>query len=293
MFVRSTARRRVVAAIALGGATLAVLSGCALFAGAHPAPTPTRTHTRTPTPTPTGDSSRSGVASSPAPTPVVPPILTPVPTGTVVAEGDVASPKGSIHFHYRVVSNGDNTYSAQYSGFTSTVPVPVSVTLLDAPPQVGDGLTYHGVGDHQLGGPTSSAAAASSSVLGSVGQPSYLVALVTYSSAPSFDGIPQELGPDKVLAVNTVRWSVPVRQSNVHPVDSGATPGANGTVTATTAAGAPKTYHVDAGDAPAGIAQRFGIQVQDLFWLNPDLPASGTQQYVFRDTDLNLDPDSL
>jgi hypothetical protein len=97
----------------------------------------------------------------------------------VVAEGDVASPKGSIHFHYRMVSNGDNTYSAQYSDFTSTVPVPVSVTLIDVPPNVGDGLTYHGVGDHQLGGPTTTAAPTSAASLGSEGQPSYLGTLVT------------------------------------------------------------------------------------------------------------------
>lgn len=289
-----TRTRRSIAVIGVIATTLVALSGCALFgAKAHPTPTHTRTATPTATPTPTGDATRSGVDSSPTPTPVVPPSLTPVPAGTVVAEGDVASPKGSIHYHYRVVSNGDNTYSAQYSGFTSTVPVPVSVTFLDTPPQVGDGITYHGVGDFQLGGPTDSAAAASSSRLGSVGQPRYLVALVTYSSAPSFDGVPQELGPNKVLAVNTVHWSVPVRASNVHPVDNGPDPGASGTVTATTASGAPKTYLVSAGDAPAGIAQRFGIQVQDLYWLNPDVPTASAQQVVFAGTELNLDPDSL
>lgn len=286
--------RRSVAGAAVAASALLVLSGCALFGSTpHPKPTHTRTATPTPTPTPTADASLSGVGSSAAPTPVIAPTLTPVAAGTVVAEGDVASPKGSIHYHYRVVSNGDNTYSAQYSGFTSTVPVPVSVTLLDTPPQVGDGLTYHGVGDHQLGGPTNGAAPASSSVLGSVGQPSYLVALVTYSSAASFDGVPQELGPNKVLAVDKVRWSVPVRQSNVHPADGGAVAGASGSVTATTAAGAPRTYHVSPGDTPGSVAQRFGITVQDLFWLNPDLPSSGAQQTLFEGTDLNLDPDSL
>ena len=29
-----------------------------------------------------------------------------------MAQGDVASPKGSIHFHYRMIADGDNTYSA-------------------------------------------------------------------------------------------------------------------------------------------------------------------------------------
>lgn len=298
MYFRGT-RRRAFAAGGIAAIVVAVLAGCALVgASAHPASTPSHTRHHTPTPTPSlGGVSSGTIVGSPTPTPTTPPLpsptLTPVPTGTVVAEGDVASPKGSIHYHYRVVSNGDNTYSAQYSGFTSTVPVPVSVTLLDTPPRVGDGLTYHGVGDHVLGGPTNGAASASSESLGSVGQPSYLVALVTYSSVASADGVPVELGPNKVLAVNTVRWSVPVRQSNVHPVDGGVRSGATGTVASTTAAGAPKSYDVAQGDVVSLVAQRFGISVEDLLWLNPDLPGGAGNQYLYASTSLNLDPDSL
>jgi LysM repeat protein len=219
--------------------------------------------------------------------------LTSIPQGTVVAQGDVASPKGSIHFHYRMVADGDNTYSAQYSGFTSIVPVPVSVTLIDIPPKIGDGLTYHGVGDHQLGGPTTTAAPASSASLGNVGQPTYLGTLVTYSSAASANGVPTELGPNKVLAVNTVRWSIPVRQTNVHPVDGGARAYASGPVTAKTASGAPKRYLVAAGDITAVVAQRFGISIEDLIWLNANLQVFGNQQYLYASTTLNLNPDSL
>jgi hypothetical protein len=219
--------------------------------------------------------------------------LTPIAPGTVVAEGNVASPKGSIHFHYRVVADGDNTYSAQYSGFTSTLPVPVAVTLIGIPPKVGDGLTYHGVGDHQFGGPTTAAAPASSASLGNTGQPAYLGTLVTYSAAASSDSVPIEIGPDKVLAVNPVHWSVPVRQSNVHPVDGGAQSYAKGSVTATTASGAPKRYLVAAGDITDVVARRFGISVEDLIWLNANLQVFGDQQYLYESTTLNLDPDSL
>jgi hypothetical protein len=248
-----------------------------------------------PTPTPaSADPAISHLATpEPASTPQPSPTLVPVAAGTVVAQGDVASPKGSIHFHYRVVSNGDNTYSAQYSGFTSTIPVPVSVTFIDIAPGVGDGLTWHGVGDHRLGGPTTAAAAASSASLGSAGRPSYLTALVTYSSAPTGDGVPIELGPDKVLAVNTVRWSIPVRQSNVHPADGGARQYASGTVTARTAAGAPRSYRVAPGDVTSVVAARFGITVTELIWLNHDLEVFGAEQYLYADTTLNLDPDSL
>jgi hypothetical protein len=210
-----------------------------------------------------------------------------------VAEADVASPKGSIHFHYRVVATGDNTYSAQYSDFTSTVPVPVSVTLIEIPPKVGDGLTYHGIGDHQLGGPTTAAAPTSSVSLGSEDQPAYLGTLVTYSSAPSGDGVPIELGPNKVLAVDSVSWHIPVRQSNVHPADSGTRTYSSGTVTATTGSGAPKSYLIAPGDVTGVVAQRFGISIQDLIWLNANLQVFGDQQYLYEGTTLNLDPDSL
>lgn len=290
----SRSARRIAALAVAGVAMVTLLSGCALFGGG-PRPSPKPTHSRTATPTPTPSTQSRGVLTStptPTSTPVPPATLTPVPQGTVVAEGNVASPKGSIHFHYRVVSNGNNTYTAQYTNFTSSVPVPVSATFIDIPPNVGDGLTYHGVGDHLLGGPTA-AASSTSAVLDDVGQPSYLGTLVTYSSAATFDGVPQELGPNKVLAVDTVRWSVPVRPSNVHPVDHGARPYANGTVTATTPSGAPRRYAVAQGDTTTNVADRFGIPVEWLLWLNPDLPGDGGNQYLLASTTLNLDPDSL
>ncbi len=214
-----------------------------------------------------------------------------MPAGTVVAQGDVASPKGSIHYHYRVVSNGDNTYSAQYSDFTNTAPIPVSATLIDIPPRVGDGLTDHGMGDHLLGGPTPTPAPPSSANVGTA--PSYLVALVTYSSVGSADGVPVELGPGKVLAVDTVRWSVPARQTNVHPADSGPRRLAGGMVTANTPSGAPASYRVGHGDLPENVAERFGITLQDLKWLNPSGRAFGSDGYLYESTILNLDPEAL
>jgi len=256
-----------------------------------PATTPTPETTTPPASAP--DPAESHLATAePGPTPLPAPVLIPVPAGTVVAHGDVASPKGSIHFHYEVVANGDNTYSIQYSGFTSTVPVPISATLIDIPPKVGDGLTWHGVGDHRLGGPTTTPTATTAS-LGSVGQPAYLTTLVTYSSIASGAGVPIELGPNKVLAVTTVKWSIPVRQSNVHPIDGGPRTYAAGAVTATTAGGAPRRYLVAPGDITSFVAQRFGISVADLIWLNANLEVFGAQQYLYSGTTLNLDPDSL
>jgi hypothetical protein len=287
------------AAGALALAALAGLSGCALFGvGSRPAAAPERiaratatpghgsAHTSPATTRPPSTSTATPVPPPPAPT------LTPVPLGTVVAEGDVASPKGSIHYHYRVVSTGDNMYEAQFSGFTSTVPIPVSATFLEIPPSVGDGLTYHGLGDHDLGGPTTAPAPPSSASLGK--KPSFLTTLVTYSSVQSGDGVPIELGPNKVLAVDTVHWSIPARQSNVRPVDGGPQRGAQGLVTQTTPSGAPARYRVAPGDTTDLVAERFGIPREYLVWLNQEQPqVFDPRQQLYSSTTLNLDPDSL
>ncbi|MGN7800406.1 LysM domain-containing protein [Leifsonia sp. 22587] len=288
-----------VATAALVAAT-AGLSGCALFGGdakavsaPHRTPHASGTATTSPRSTP-GVGILTG-SPTPTATPTAPPppapTLTQVPAGTVVAQGSVASPKGSIHYRYRVVSTGDGMYSVEYSGFTSTVPVPVSATFLETPPSVGDGLTYHGIGDHALGGPTTAAAPQTSAVLGK--KPSYLTTLVTYSSVASEDGVPVELGPNKVLAVNTVSWSIPPRQSNVHPVDGGPLVGARGAVTETTASGAPARYVVAVGDTTEKVAQRFGIPVSYLVWLNADRQVFDAQQQLYSSVTLNLNPDDL
>ncbi|HEX4400828.1 MAG TPA: LysM domain-containing protein [Galbitalea sp.] len=298
--IRSAWCRRAVTVGILATVVIAV-AGCSTVAK-HPSAHATPSHHSNTSASPTGDPTPTAApnpaishAATPGPVSAAfpSPTITAIPRGTVVASGDVASPKGSIHFHYAVVANGDNTYSAEYSGFTSTVPVPISVTLLDVAPHVGDGLTYHGVGDHQLGGPATTATPASSAVLNSAGPPSYLIALVTYSSATSSDGIPVELGPNKVLAVNSVQWSIPARQTNVHPSDGGTRAYASGKVTTTTATGAPKRYLVAPGDITAVVAQRFGISVEDLIWLNANLEVFGDQQYLYEGTTLNLDPNSL
>jgi hypothetical protein len=287
--------------VGIAAAIAIALAGCVPIAKPANASVRHTHHSATSDPTPvpsTPTATPNPVDSHPAtPGPVgaafPSPTITPIPRGTIVASGNVASPKGSIHFHYSMIANGNNTFSAQYSGFTSTVPVPISVTLLDLPPRVGDGLTYHGVGDHQLGGATTTAAPASSALLNSVGPPSYLGTLVTYSSATSSNGIPVELGPNKVLAVSAVHWAIPLRQTNVHPADGGTRAYASGTVTAKTTSGAPKHYLVAPGDVTAVVAQRFRISVQDLIWLNSNLEVFGDQQYLYEGTTLNLDPNSL
>ncbi|MCJ1714335.1 LysM domain-containing protein [Curtobacterium sp. VKM Ac-2922] len=282
------------------------LSGCSLLRGdSGGLPAPSRSASATPTASPSApatsdadsEAERLRESASPRPPTAAPsqasmpaPTISTIPDGTVLAEADVTSPKGSVHFHYRVVAAGDS-YAIEYSGFTSTLPVPVGVMLIDKAPAVGDGITAHGVGDHQLGGPTTTPApTASTPLTGSSYDPSWLGTIVTYSDASSDPSIPVEIGPGKVLSVNSVRWSVPARTTNVHPVDGGARSGANGTVSATTASGAPASYVIAPDDLIANVADRFGISVEALIWLDPDLRVYGDQQWLYEGTTINLDP---
>lgn len=293
-----------IGAVAVVLAATVAVSGCSLLHGPDPLPAPstlaaTTTPSDTPSATPDGESASDLLEASANPRTPTPeptesaapaPTLTPIPAGTVLAQGDIASPKGSIHFHFRVVANGDDTFTAQYSGFTSTLPVPVGVGLFDLPRAVGDGLTYPGVGDRVLGGPTSAATAVDVPLSGSGVDPSHLGTLVTYSAAAPGQEVPVEIAAGKVLAVTTVRWSVPVRQTNVHPEDAGTRANAAGTVAGTTAAGAPAAYTVAPDDLIGDVAARFGITVRDLVWLNEGVQVFGQDQHLYEGTTLNLDP---
>ncbi|MGH1550951.1 hypothetical protein ACRAWB_17945 [Leifsonia poae] len=64
-------------------------------------------------------------------------------------------------------------------------------------------------------------------------------------------------------------------------------------VTATTPSGAPASYRVGHGDLPGYVAERFGITLQDLLWLNPSQAAFDAHGNLYEDAILNLDPEAL
>ncbi|WP_423917336.1 LysM peptidoglycan-binding domain-containing protein [Frigoribacterium sp. 2-23] len=253
---------------------------------ATPPPT-TATPTASPVPSPTARAATPPPQDAAAPAP----FITPVAAGTVVAEGDVASPKGSVHFHYRIMATGDDTYTTQWSNFTSTLPVTVGVSFFAVAPSVGDGLTDQGEGRSELGGATAGPTS-SSGTLGTVSQPSYLGSLVVATTSAPAD-TPVEIGVGKVLAVTAVRWSVPPRATNIVPADSGAAPFATGALQATTASGAPKRYTVAPDDLIDAVARRFGISVSALIYMNQGLQVIDAEQHLFEGTTLVLDPDSV
>ncbi|MBD8486362.1 LysM peptidoglycan-binding domain-containing protein [Frigoribacterium sp. CFBP 8759] len=255
--------------------------------------TSTPTPSASPSPMPTAPATPSPRAATPPPedAAVPAPFITPVPAGTVVAESDVASPKGSIHFHYRVVATGDGTYTTDVTDFTSSLPVPVGVSFYQVAPSVGDGITFGGDGGSEIGGPTATPASASWS-FGAVTQPSYLSTLVVHSTSTSPD-VPVEISAGKVLAVAPVAWSVPPRGTNIAPVDSGAVAFATGALEATTASGSPKRYTVAPDDLIDAVARRFGISVSALLYMNQGLQVIDDAQHLFAGTTLVLDPDSV
>jgi hypothetical protein len=277
-----------------GGGPLASGAPAATYEPASPTSTrarPSSTPTPSATPTPTATPSETPRAATPPPQEAAEaPYVTSVSTGTVVAEADVRSPKGSISFHYRVVAVGDGTFSTEWSGYTSTLPVTVQAAFFEIAPSVGDGLTSPGDGVAVLGGATTAPASGSASL--PIGQPSYLGTLVV-STAEAPADVPVEIATGKVLAVAPVRWSVPAKATNIVPADSGAAMFAEGTVTATTPSGAPKRYLVAPGDLTDVVAQRFGISVAALIYLNQGLQVLDAEQQRRSLVQVLLDPDSL
>ncbi|MDJ0350707.1 LysM domain-containing protein [Cryobacterium sp. PH29-G1] len=98
------------------------------------------------------------------------------------------------------------------------------------------------------------------------GDPSYyLTAVIITASSPG------TIDPDSCVltpqAVGTITWDVPDTRPGLLAVDTGARFGAGGATA--TATGSPISYRAVAGDTLNDIADRFGITLDDLGFLNP------------------------
>lgn len=97
------------------------------------------------------------------------------------------------------------------------------------------------------------------------GDPSYfLTAVITANALSTTDPDGCVLTP---RAVGTITWDVPDTRPGLLAADTGARFGAGGATA--TADGAPLSYRAVAGDTLNDIADRFGITVDDLGFLNP------------------------
>ncbi|WP_197059354.1 LysM domain-containing protein [Cryobacterium sp. MLB-32] len=97
------------------------------------------------------------------------------------------------------------------------------------------------------------------------GDPSYFLTAVIVASTPG------TTDPDGCVltprAIGTITWDVPDTRPGLLAVDSGTRFGAGGATA--TADGAPLSYGAVAGDTLNDIADRFGITLDDLGFLNP------------------------
>ncbi|TAJ49453.1 MAG: LysM domain-containing protein [Herbiconiux sp.] len=92
-----------------------------------------------------------------------------------------------------------------------------------------------------------------------------------------------------VLAAAPIVWTLSPQRPDLDVADSGAMTGATGSV-AVDASGSASSYTVAAGDTLSSIAERFGISVDDLFYLNPSRVPAPQDPSAYTGEVLNLSP---
>lgn len=103
-------------------------------------------------------------------------------------------------------------------------------------------------------------------------------------------GAPDKACPIPIVAHAPLAWSIPDLRPGLSVVDSGPVTGAMGTVTLH--GDEPTTYTVAQGDALAAVADRFGIALDDLFYLNPRRSPNPEDSHAFTGEVLNLSRDT-
>lgn len=280
-------RARAAVVVALVGTSALLLTGCSLFGDDAPLPKPTghAAPSASATQGPVDGSGTTGDTAQPVAAPQA------VPAGTVVAETDAVSKSGDTSIHVRVVANDHGTFDAQLSGYRTTQPQPMSVEFRRTA-QFGDGYDGRAVATTRWDAQAQPPGTVSLSDAGA--DPDWLrtVVLVPVQSDGDDDDRPWV---QKVLAIGTLSWSIPDPEPDLHVTLGAARPGAYGyafdaddqTLRGTT--GTPVAYRVNEGDDQTTIAERFGITVEQLQWLNPQMPTSG-KDWVLAGSWLNLDP---
>ncbi|PZF53799.1 hypothetical protein DEJ23_14340 [Curtobacterium sp. MCSS17_008] len=279
-------RTTATVSIALVGVSTLLLAGCSLSGGDDPLPKPTGhaapSTTATPAPVDRTSDSAEGVSSQQA-----------VPAGTVVAETDAVSRSGDTAIHVRVVADDHGTFDAQLSGYRTTNPQPMSVQFRRAA-QYGDGGDARAVATTRW---TAGEQPPTTISLADGGPyPDWLHTVVLVPD--QWDGDDSERPwVHKVLAIGELDWSIPNPEPDLHVTLGKARPGAYGYAfdaddeTLRGTDGVPVSYRVNEGDDQTTIAERFGITVAQLRWLNPSMQTNG-QGWVLAGSWINLDPAS-
>lgn len=213
----------------------------------------------------------------------------PLASGTVVAETEVTSPSGDTAIHVRVVSDGDRTFTAQLSGYRSTVSQPMSLEFRAGVAQPGDGYDANAVGRVQW---SAGDLPEPSDDLRTAGfDPSFLqsVVLVPLATTDQVNAGTPPPWSGHVLATAHLTWHVPSPFPGFHlGTIAAAKPYAFGQLIRDQA-GAPVQYLVAHGDRGVDVAKRLGISLAALEWLNPP-SAFHEHDWLGEGDRLNLDP---
>ena len=283
---RATTRRgRTATALAVGTVvTGLLLTGCTAFGGDDSVPKPTRQAsvdggggTPGPNATPGTEQASSDQAFA---------------EGTVVAETEAVSKSGDTRIHVRVVADDRGTFEAEFSGYHTTEPQPMTVEFRRK-------AAYGDYWDNQAMGKTTWDVAGpvptGVSLRTAGAHPDFLhdVVLVPAPSGNGDDAERPWVG--SVLGLGTLDWKIPNPFPDMRVTVGKARPGAYGYVFDQEGEhydgqhGTPTRYQVAHGDDQTTVAKRFGITVPELRWLNPTMQI-GDDGWIYEDTDLDLDP---
>jgi hypothetical protein len=200
---------------------------------------------------------RASPSASATPNPVI-------KSGVVVATGELASSDGKTSGRIVVTASADGNFDVTMSDFrTSTAgdlelelsPVPFnSAVKCFADMGLRIALNKVSSGTYLLAGAVDSIQ----------GDPTFLDSvLVTQPAMPAANG--ECLNP--VVASASLTWTMPDMRPSLVVVDSGIRSGATGV--AAIVDGEAASYVVASDDVMEAIAQRFGITVDDILYLNP------------------------
>ena len=280
---------RAATVVALVGMSALLMSGCSLFGDDAPLPKPTghAAPSASATPGPVDGSGATEASTQAVAAPQA------VPAGTVVAETDAVSRSGDTSIHVRVVANDHGTFDAQLSGYRTTNPQPMGVQFRRTA-QFGDGGDARAVADTRWA--TDEQPPATVSLADAGPYPDWLHTVVLVPDQSDGDDSDRPWA-HKVLAIGKLSWSIPNPEPDLHITLGKARPGAYGyafdaddeTLRGTT--GTPVAYRVNEGDDQTTIAERFGITVSQLRWLNPSMQTNG-RGWVLAGSWINLDPAS-
>jgi hypothetical protein len=194
--------------------------------------------------------------------PSVAPLSGVVATGSLTATGVVT---GSVTGTVQIIAYpATSSFGVQLSGFASSVSGQLGVELSSTAVQPGetcqpDGTTY-GL-DSAADTPSQSFSLPGTGPLAQ--NPNFYTDLILVQTVyPFVNGCGEQL-----IAYAPLRWSIDDQRPGLHVADSGPRIGAEGQLT--TAGGQPVSYTVVSGDTLGAIAARFGITINDLFYLNP------------------------